>query len=141
MRSPLTKLALTTALGLVGSAAMLLPSQAQAFCGFYVAGADAKLFNDATVVVLMREDTRTVLSMQNAYQGPPEDFALVIPVPTVLGEDDVKTLRRELFDRVETLSSPRLVEYWEQDPCTAGGTIGLGNTGLIGKGGGGGTGS
>jgi hypothetical protein len=55
-----------------------------AFCGFYVAGADDKLFNNATMVVLMREGTRTVLSMQNNYQGPPENFAMVVPVPVVL---------------------------------------------------------
>ncbi len=119
---------------------VLIPSEAAAFCGFYVAGADAKLFNNATIVVLMREGTRTVLSMQNDYQGPPEAFALVIPVPVVLHEGDVKTLRNELFDRVDTLASPRLVEYWEADPCGEG-TLGLGNTGLIGKGGGGGTGA
>ena len=41
-----------------------------AFCGFYVSGADAKLFNDATQVALMRDGTRTVLSMQNACKGP-----------------------------------------------------------------------
>jgi isorenieratene synthase len=43
----------------------------EAFCGFYVSGADAKLYNNATQVVLMREGTRTVLSMANNYQGPP----------------------------------------------------------------------
>ena len=49
----------------------LFASQADAFCGFYVGGAEAKMFNDATVVVLMREGTRTVLSMQNSYKAPP----------------------------------------------------------------------
>jgi hypothetical protein len=39
-----------------------------------------------------------VLSMQNNYKGPPEAFALVIPVPTVLQEADVKTLPKEVFD-------------------------------------------
>ena len=94
-----------------------LPRTASAFCGFYVAGGDQKMFNDATQVVLMRDGTRTVLSMQNAYQGPPEDFALVIPVPVVLHEGDVKTLAKAVFDKVEQMSAPRLVEYWEQDPC------------------------
>jgi MYXO-CTERM domain-containing protein len=89
----------------------------RSFCGFYVAGADAELFNNATLVVLMREGTRTVLSMQNDYQGPPEDFALVIPVPVVLQEGDVKTLPKDIFDRVDKLAAPRLVEYWEEDPC------------------------
>ncbi|MEM9196196.1 MAG: DUF2330 domain-containing protein, partial [Myxococcota bacterium] len=27
------------------------------------------------------------------------------------------TLPREIFDRVDKLAAPRLVEYWEQDPC------------------------
>jgi MYXO-CTERM domain-containing protein len=93
--------------------------QAHGFCGFYVAGADAALFNDATLVVLMRDDKRTVLAMQNDYQGPPEDFALVVPVPVVLQEGDVKVLPKEVFDHVDRLAAPRLVEYWEQDPCAA----------------------
>src|SRR5262249_17857740 len=69
-----------TVLALVAAslAATLAPS-AGAFCGFYVSGADAKLFNNATQVVLMREGQRTVLSMQNNYQGPPESFAMVVP--------------------------------------------------------------
>jgi hypothetical protein len=102
---------------LLAGIAAFAPARSHAFCGFYVAGANARLFNDATLVVLMREGTRTVVAMQNAYQGPPEDFALVVPVPVVLQEDDVKTLRKQLFARVDTLAAPRLVEYWEQDPC------------------------
>ncbi len=96
-----------------------LPREAEAFCGFYVAGADAALYNDATMVVLMRDGKRTILSMQNDYQGPPEDFALVVPVPVVLQEGDVKVLPPELFEHVDKLAAPRLVEYWEQDPCEA----------------------
>src|SRR3954469_14344754 len=97
--------------------ALAVPRAADAFCGFYVAGGDQKLFNDATQVVLMRSGTRTVLSMQNNYKGPPEAFALVIPVPVVLHERDVKTLPKEIFAHVEQMGAPRLVEYWEQDPC------------------------
>jgi hypothetical protein len=93
------------------------PRAAHAFCGFYVSGADGPLFNDATQVVLMREGQRTALSMQNAYKGPPENFAMVVPVPVVLQKDNVKTLPRDVFTRVDTLAAPRLVEYWEQDPC------------------------
>src|SRR5215471_15416643 len=92
-------------------------SAAHAFCGFYVSGSGEKMFNDATNVVLMRQGTRTVLSMQNDYKGPLEDFAMVVPVPVVLHEPDVKTLARTVFDHTDALGSPRLVEYWEQDPC------------------------
>ncbi|MBK9036035.1 MAG: DUF2330 domain-containing protein [Myxococcales bacterium] len=97
--------------------AFAAPSAAQAFCGFYVGGGGADLFNNATQVVLMRSGTRTVLAMQNNYQGPPTDFAMVVPVPVVLHEEDVKTLPREVFAKVDQMGSPRLVEYWEQDPC------------------------
>src|SRR5690349_14502108 len=99
------------------SLALTLAADANAFCGFYVGGAGSKLFNDATQVVMMREGTRTVLSMQNDYKGPPEKFAMVVPVPIVLQKTDVKTLPRDVFTRVDQLDAPRLVEYWEQDPC------------------------
>src|SRR5271165_3332708 len=101
----------------VAGALVAAPRAADAFCGFYVSGADAKLFNNATLVVMMRDGTRTVLSMQNNYEGPPEGFALVVPVPVVLQKENVKTLPREIFAHVDQLGSPRLVEYWEQDPC------------------------
>src|SRR5690606_22682573 len=67
--------------------------------------------------LLMRDGQRTVLSMQNSYTGPTEDFAMVVPVPEVLHEEDVRTLPPEIFRKVDRLSAPRLVEYWEEDPC------------------------
>jgi hypothetical protein len=93
------------------------PGRAHAFCGFFVAGSNAKLTNNASQVVLMRKGNRTVMTMSNTYQGPPENFAMVVPVPVVLHKEDVKTLPADVFDRVDSLSAPRLVEYWEQDPC------------------------
>src|ERR1043165_6272494 len=103
----------------IAAAAVLAgaPSPASAFCGFYVAGSDQQLVADATQVVLMRKGTRTVLSMQNNYKGPPEAFAMVIPVPVVLKEADVKILPAQVFASIERMGAPRLVEYWEQDPC------------------------
>src|SRR5688572_30489658 len=95
------------------------PSRAPAFSGFYMNGSGATAVADATHVVLVRQGTRTVVSLQNDYKGPVEDFAMLIPVPTVLKEGDVKALPRAVFERVEAASAPRLVEYWEQDPCAA----------------------
>jgi MYXO-CTERM domain-containing protein len=97
--------------------ALVVPRAAEAFCGFYVNGAGSEMYNDATQVTLMRMGTRTVLSMQNNYKGPTEAFALVIPVPVVLQETDVKTLPKEVFAKIDQMGAPRLVEYWEMDPC------------------------
>ena len=105
----------TAALALTAVTLASIP--AHAFCGFYVSGSNKKMFNDATNVVLMRSGTRTVLSMQNDYRGPLEDFAMVVPVPVVLKEGDVRVVPKAVFDRLDSLGSPRLVEYWEQDPC------------------------
>jgi len=99
------------------SICLAIPASASAFCGFYVSGADASLYNNATMVVLMREGQRTVLSMRNNYEGPPEDFAMVIPVPQVLQEENVQTLPEAVFTSVDRMAAPRLVEYWEDDPC------------------------
>jgi hypothetical protein len=115
-----------------------LPGRAAAFCGFYVSGADAKLFNNATQVVMMRDGTRTVLSMQNNYEGPPEAFAMVVPVPVVLQKENVKTLPKDVFAKVDQMTAPRLVEYWEQDPCGGSDYYGFGGLGLSGIGSGGG---
>lgn len=107
----------TLILAVAATVLLAAPKAASAFCGFYVGGADAKLFNDATQVVMMRQGTTTVLAMQNAYKGPPSNFAMVVPVPVVLQEENVKTLPDSVFDKIDKLGAPRLVEYWEKDPC------------------------
>ena len=122
-----------------------LATTASAFCGFYVSDSGKNLFNNATQVALMRDGTRTVLSMQNNYEGPPDRFAMVVPVPAVLQKENVKTLPRELFAKLEELDAPRLVEYWEQDPCgqvaAERDTVAFGGAGLgLGHGAGGGSG-
>ncbi len=99
-------------LGVGGSA-----STAYGFCGFFVSNQDGKLSNHASQVALVRQGHRTALTMSNDYQGPPENFALVVPVPVVLKKEDVKTLPSTVFDHIDALTAPRLVEYWEQDPC------------------------
>jgi hypothetical protein len=102
-------------------------SSAHAFCGFFVSGSDQKLVNSASQVVLMRKGNRTVMTMSNTYQGPPADFAMVVPVPVVLKKEQVRTLSPTILQHIEQLTAPRLVEYWEQDPCGGGMGYGMGS--------------
>src|SRR5579859_1504999 len=111
------RIATSMLVALAAASSIVAERKAQAFCGFYVAPNDAPLYADASMVALMRDGTRTVLSMSNNYKGPPSDFAMVVPVPVVLHKEDVKTLPHDVFHHLESLSAPRLVEYWEQDPC------------------------
>ena len=67
-------------------------AQAVAFCGFYVAQADATLFNTASKVVLAWDNGRAAVTMASDYKGDPKEFALVIPVPTVVKEQDIRVV-------------------------------------------------
>lgn len=96
---------------------LLIPSAAHAFCGFYVAKADAGLYNDASQVVLVRDGDRTVLTMANDYQGDPTEFAMVVPVPTVLQREQIHVGEKALIDHLDAYTAPRLVEYFDADPC------------------------
>lgn len=90
---------------------------AWAFCGFYVAKADTKLYNQASQVILARDGNRTVLTMANDFQGDVKDFAVVIPVPTVLKKEQVHVAEPKIIERLDAFSAPRLVEYFDSDPC------------------------
>src|SRR5215813_326366 len=87
------------------------------FCGFYVAKADTKLFNRASQVVLVRDGDRTVMTMANDFEGEPKEFAVVIPVPTFLSREQIHVGEKTLVDHVDAYSAPRLVEYFDRDPC------------------------
>ncbi len=90
---------------------------AWAFCGFYVSKADAKLYNNASQVVIARDGDRTILTMANDFQGDVKDFAIVVPVPTILKKDQVRIGDAKIIERLDAFSAPRLVEYFDSDPC------------------------
>lgn len=103
--------------------ALACPGDTHAMCGCMVMrrppapNEQSALLNKASVVVMMRDGTHTVLTLSNDFYGPAEDFAIVIPVPTVLRQEDVRTLDRGVLDRVQAVAAPHLVDLWEQDPC------------------------
>src|ERR1700694_3460063 len=95
----------------------VLSHTASAFCGFYVGKADAKLFNEASQVILVRDGNRTVISMRNDFQGDLSEFALVVPVPAVLQKSQIHIGDPKTFDRIDAYSAPRLAEYFDPNPC------------------------
>ncbi len=108
---------LLSLLGLSFAGLALCAGTAQAFCGFYVAKADSKLFNQASQVVLVRDGDRTVLTMANDFKGDPKEFAVVIPVPEVLQRGQIHVAERALVDHLDAYTAPRLVEYFDPNPC------------------------
>lgn len=90
---------------------------AAAFCGFYVAKADTKLFNKASKVVLVHDDDRTVLTISSDYDGDPKEFAMVVPVPTILEREQIHVTENAILDHLDAYTAPRLVEYFDENPC------------------------
>ena len=103
---------------LISGCFLLLISSAQAFCGFYVSKADADLFNESSKVIIAREDNKTILTMANDFKGDVSEFALVVPVPTVMQEGQIQVGDNAIIDRIDAYSAPRLVEYFDSDPCS-----------------------
>jgi hypothetical protein len=88
-----------------------------AFCGFYVSKADTKIFNKASKVIIARDGDRTIMTMANDFQGAPKEFAVVIPVPTVLQKEQVHVGDKSVIDHLDAFTAPRLVEYFDENPC------------------------
>ncbi|MCB9763165.1 MAG: DUF2330 domain-containing protein [Alphaproteobacteria bacterium] len=96
-------------------AAMALTPDAHAFCGTYVGEPGATITNNTSQLLIARQGTRTTLTMANDFAGDPSDFAMVIPVPQILSEDDVRTVIPDMIEEAERYSGPRLVEYTCED--------------------------
>ena len=105
------------ALLLTALALALTPRTAHAFCGFYVATGDMRLYNRASKVVIARDADRTVLTMSSDFRGDPKEFAVVVPVPVVLEKGQVHVGDSSAVTHLDDFSVPRLVEYHDPNPC------------------------
>jgi hypothetical protein len=101
---------------IIGAALVATPF-IMSFCGFYVSKADGTLKNKTSQVILVRDGNKNVITMYNDFKGDSKDFAMVVPVPIVLRKDDIKVVDQGIFQRLNDYSAPRLVEYWDQNPC------------------------
>jgi hypothetical protein len=97
--------------------AAMVSHDAVAFCGFYVSKADGTLKNKTSQVIMVRDGERNVITMYNDFQGNFKEFAMVVPVPVVLKKEDIRVVDQQIFQRLNDYSKPRLVEYYDENPC------------------------
>ena len=117
MRSVRSRLQASVAMAAIGAQLALSIAPAGAFCGFYVAKADAKMFNKSSKVVLTRDGQQTAITMASDYEGEPKEFALVVPVPTFIERNQISVVEPATVDHLDAYTAPRLVEYYDPDPC------------------------
>jgi hypothetical protein len=97
-------------------------SPAFALPGFIAGKGDTPRVSNTTQVVLLEKGDHTVVTVWADYEGPLDQFALVLPVPSDVELEDVKTLKRDAIDHLDEISAPRFHEFWEKDPCEPGET-------------------
>ena len=57
------------------------------------------------------------MTMANDFKGELKEFAVVIPVPTFLKREQIHVGEKSLVDHLDAYSAPRLVEYFDANPC------------------------
>ena len=100
-----------------------LASQSSA-CGAYFgkrlpaeATVSSQLYNKSTKMVVARNGDTSTITMTADYRGDPQEFAVVIAVPTVLTREQIKVADRRLIEVLDQWSAPKLTESFDPDPC------------------------
>jgi len=78
---------------------------------------NTKLINHNSEVIMVRSGNSTTVTMSNDFTGNVKNFAMVVPVPTILKETDIRTVSNKLFTVLDAYSSPRIQETADYNPC------------------------
>lgn len=72
-------------------------------------------YSPASAVVITRDGRRTVLTIEAAYRGPATELSMVIPIPSAIDREAVRTVSGTLFRRFDGETAPRVRHVWP--PC------------------------
>ena len=72
-------------------------------------------YSPASAVVILRDGRRTVLTIEAAYRGPATELSMVIPIPSAINREAVRTVSGTLFRRFDGETAPRVRHVWP--PC------------------------
>jgi len=82
----------------------------------YVTGA-SPLGTHTTEIAVVRDAGTTTMTIASRYEGPAQPFAIVVPIDAAITAADVVSISRDSFLALSLEDAPRLVEYFEPDPC------------------------
>jgi len=66
---------------------------------------------------MVRDGDKNVVTMASDFQSGVDEFAMVVPVPEVLRRKQIHVMDRAILQHLDAYSAPRLVEYFDADPC------------------------
>ena len=68
--------------------------------------------NPATAVFLLRDGTRTILTVEPTYDGPVTDVSMIVPIPHAIERSDIRTISGHHFRRVDAMTAPHAHHVW-----------------------------
>ncbi len=100
----------TLCAAVVACALAAAPAVARAQAAAALGMTSAKLQNRSMQTTLMRDGRRTIETIAGTYEGPIENFVIVVPVPVAVTKENVSTLVHKEFERIDAFASPHLDE-------------------------------
>ncbi len=70
-----------------------------------------------THVTVLRRNPVAVVTVFAEVESAPVPLAIALPVPADVRVADLRTVKRDLLDRLDKLTGPRFHAFYEQDPC------------------------
>ncbi|MCC6873352.1 MAG: DUF2330 domain-containing protein [Sandaracinaceae bacterium] len=93
-------------------------------------------YSPTSAVVIVRDGRNIILTIEAAYKGPSVELSMVIPIPTSIERDAVRTVTGTAFRRLDQRTAPRVRHVWPPCPPAPARMRAMGT--LAGGGGGGG---
>ena len=72
-------------------------------------------YSPTSAVVIVRDGRKIILTIEAAYKGPSVELSMVIPIPTSIERDAVRTITGTAFRRLDQRTAPRVRHVWP--PC------------------------
>jgi len=92
--------------GLLCAPPFLLPGSALACGGFFCDGSSAVRQSGERILFEINDDDTVTTTVEIQYQGQPENFSWVLPVPSSVDVADITTVEPGLFDDLERATAP-----------------------------------
>lgn len=86
----------------------------------HVTSHKTELTNETAQVVMVRDGTKTVVTMAADYKGDASEFVMIVPVPERITREQVNVANPELLAKLQKFTSPRITKIHDPDPCMRG---------------------
>jgi hypothetical protein len=92
-------------------------NSAYAVSAFFLSDISKKLTYENSVMVVSRDENRTVITLAPHYKYDGQALGILIPVPNLVSKTQIRFGSAELVEKIVDYTAPRIVPYQELDLC------------------------